>query len=129
MQSFDIMKYKFHIFLLLAALLFAGCEKKGPDAGEKNIPGYKELLAAYDAGQMYKEVLKSDGANTVVFDDDVFIGDDAVEEDVRADVGILQEDAIFQGRTLTDVDVTEEDAVFHSTFDHAAVCQEAVFDF
>ncbi|MBR5141555.1 MAG: hypothetical protein IKW55_03660, partial [Bacteroidales bacterium] len=63
------MKYKFHIFLLLAALLFAGCEKKGPDAGEKNIPGYKELLAAYDAGQMYKEVLKSDGANTVVFDD------------------------------------------------------------
>ena len=57
-----------YVISILAALFFVSCEKSGPDA-EKSLPGYKELLAAYDEGKVYKEVQKADGANTVVFDD------------------------------------------------------------
>ena len=64
------MKFKFYIFLLMAALVFASCENKGPDAGDRKvITGYKELLEAFDAGKYFKEVQAGAASDVVVFED------------------------------------------------------------
>ena len=66
--KFEDMKRILYTFALMLSVLLASCEKQ-PAEGDKTIPGYDELLSAYDAGKLYKEVLRSDGANTVVFED------------------------------------------------------------
>ena len=61
------------ILLILTAIaaLMLSCEKPepGPDTGAKARPGYKELLEAYDAGKVFKEVQPSAEVNVVVFED------------------------------------------------------------
>ena len=61
------------ILLILTAIaaLTLSCEKPepGPDTGAKARPGYKELLEAYDAGKVFKEVQPSAEVNVVVFED------------------------------------------------------------
>lgn len=66
------MKKLSYVITILAALLFVSCGKPEPDSGDqtgKVLIGYKELLAAYDAGKMYVEVLKEADVNHVVFQD------------------------------------------------------------
>lgn len=52
-------------------MLFISCDKPQPEPGqqEKRIPGYKELLQAYDACMMFKTVEASEGQNVVIFED------------------------------------------------------------
>ena len=61
------------ILLILTAIaaLTLSCEKPepGPDTDGKARPGYKELLEAYDAGKIFKEVQPSAEVNVVVFED------------------------------------------------------------
>ena len=61
------------ILLILTAIaaLTLSCEKPepGPDTDGKARPGYKELLEAYDAGKVFKEVQASAEVNIVVFED------------------------------------------------------------
>ena len=61
------------ILLILTAIaaLTLSCEKPepGPDTDGKARPGYKELLQAYDAGKVFKEVQPSAEVNVVVFED------------------------------------------------------------
>ena len=72
MAIFKFMKYKFYIIAILAAFFMLGCEKPEPDNGgqtEKVLTGYKELLEAYNAGKLYKEVQRVSDVNHVVFED------------------------------------------------------------
>lgn len=60
------------LFLFISLALLASCEKPGPDPGKNtgtSLPAYKELLAAYDAGKLFKEVQAGASSNTVVFED------------------------------------------------------------
>lgn len=60
------------LYILIALTLLASCEKPGPDTGktpERQFIGYKELLEAYDAGKVFKEVHASADVNVVVFED------------------------------------------------------------
>lgn len=60
------------VYILLSLSILASCQKPEPDTGKtpgSNLPAYKELLAAYDAGKLYKEVQVSDASNDVVFED------------------------------------------------------------
>ena len=59
-------------YTLIALTLLAACTKPEPDTGntpEKKLLGYTELLEAYDAGKLFKEVQASSDANVVVFED------------------------------------------------------------
>lgn len=59
-------------YLLLSLLLLTSCEKPEPDTGTNpgaDLPAYKELLAAYDAGKLFKEVQAGAASNVVVFED------------------------------------------------------------
>ena len=65
------MKRILFIFAAIAAMTLS-CEKPEPDSGPdtgKACPGYKELLEAYDAGKVFKEVQPSAEVNVVVFED------------------------------------------------------------
>ena len=65
-----IMKRILYILSALFAALFISCEKPQPDGGqEKRLPGYRELLEAYDAGKLFKGVEASAEQNVVIFDD------------------------------------------------------------
>lgn len=58
------------VCFLISLVLLSSCEK--PDTGKNNgtdIPAYRELLTAYDAGRLYKEVQVSEGSSIVVFED------------------------------------------------------------
>ena len=62
------------LFYIIAAVavLLTSCEKPGPDTGTNpgaDLPAYKELLAAYDAGKLFKEVQAGAASNVVVFED------------------------------------------------------------
>ena len=59
------------VYILISLVLLAACEKPepGPDIDGKARPGYKELLEAYDAGKIFKEVQPSAEVNVVVFED------------------------------------------------------------
>ena len=59
------------LILTTIAALTLSCEKPepGPDTDGKARPGYKELLEAYDAGKVFKEVQPSAEVNVVVFED------------------------------------------------------------
>ena len=53
-------------------MLLASCQKPEPDSEQgkdKVLPGYKELLEAYDAGKQYKAVEAAEGQNVVIFED------------------------------------------------------------
>ena len=63
------MKRILFIFAAIAALTLS-CQK--PEPGQETVkarPGYKELLEAYDAGKVFKEVQASADLNVVVFED------------------------------------------------------------
>ena len=65
------MKRILFIFAAIAVMTLS-CEKPEPDSGPdtgKVRPGYKELLEAYDAGKVFKEVQPSAEVNVVVFED------------------------------------------------------------
>ena len=65
-----IMKRILYILSALCAALFISCDKPQPDGGqEKRLPGYRELLEAYDAGKLFKAVEASAEQNVVIFDD------------------------------------------------------------
>jgi len=65
-----IMKRILYILAALFAGLFISCDKPQPDGGqEKRLPGYRELLEAYDAGKLFRAVEASAEQNVVIFDD------------------------------------------------------------
>lgn len=60
------------IHILFSLVLLASCQKPEPDSEQgkdKVLPGYKELLEAYDAGKQYKAVEAAEGQNVVIFED------------------------------------------------------------
>ena len=60
------------VYILISLVLLASCQKPEADSDQsdtKVLPGYKELLEAYDAGKQYKAVEASAGQNVVVFED------------------------------------------------------------
>ena len=64
------MKRILYILSALSVALFISCEKPQPDGGqEKRLPGYRELLEAYDAGKLFRAVEASAEQNVVIFDD------------------------------------------------------------
>ena len=66
--------------------------------------------------------------HSVVLDNDVFIADHTVERDVRANVGVLKQNAVFDDRSLSDVYTAEEDGILHRSLNHAAVGNQTVLD-
>ena len=62
------MKRLLYILSVLFVSLLVSCEKtEEQDDVSKSKPGYIELLNAYDAGKLFKEVQKSDQSSVVVF--------------------------------------------------------------
>ncbi len=58
------------LYIFAALVLLTSCQKPEPDQNTgKARPGYKELLEAYDAGKIFKEVQASSDVNVVVFED------------------------------------------------------------
>ena len=68
------------------------------------------------------------GESSSLFDDNVFIGNYAVEMNVVTNVGVLQQDAVFDNRSLAYVYTTEDDGVFYLALNGATVCDHAVAD-
>ena len=67
--------------------------------------------------------------NTAVADDDVFVGDDAVEIDVFTCYRILHYDTVFNVGILPYLYAAEQDRVFDSSFDDASVSDQRVADY
>lgn len=64
------MKRLLYILSVLFVSLLVSCEKtEEQDDVSNSKPGYIELLKAYDAGKLFKEVQKSDQSSVVVFED------------------------------------------------------------
>ena len=63
-----------------------------------------------------------------VLDNNVLVGDNAVEGDVLARVGVLHEDGVADDRPLANLDAAEDDGVLHRSLNDTAVCNKGVFN-
>ena len=61
------------------------------------------------------------GKHSSVADDDVFIGDNAVEINVFAGYGILHDYTVLYMRVLAHLDTAEYNGIFHRSVNNAAV--------
>ena len=64
--------------------------------------------------------------NSVISDNYVLIGDNAIKVYVVSRIGILKENGILDYRSLSDVNASEDDRVLNSSLDNASVCNVGI---
>ena len=85
----------------------------------------RHVLDYYSLSDKYREL---DIARKIFvgLDNNIFVGDNAVEFNVVAYICVLHEYAVFNHGTLADMNASEKNAVFNGALNYAAVRNERI---